>query len=872
MASEEEIFPIVTETVVGRTREDYQKFGKRATGYIGKHIVGTGEDTHLTTKVLIDLLKPHVILVSGKRGTGKSYSTLVILEEFCQLEEDFRKKLAFVVVDPMGIYWSMKFPNEQQASLLKEWGLEPKGFKDFVQVFVPEKQKESYERAGIPIDGTISISLKEFSAEDLILAFGFKRTEEIAIALEKNFNKLLASNKTFGFEELIEEVKKDEETRVEIKNALMSLLEVSRQWGLIVKEGIRIEDLVQPGKVTIIDLSRLASTELRSLLVALLARKIYHTRVLARKEEERVKIEGGKPEITFPITWFVIEECLPSDAKIVTDKGNIPIGDLVCRHKNGENFKVLAYDETTGEYDYYNVTKSFEIKPRKLLRIKTETGKEIKCTPDHLVLSKNGFVSAKNAESIASPLVYPYPQDKRLVIARLVGHLYGDGWLSKKEVGFSGSTDRDLLFIKNDISFLGFSSSDIYERESESEITTMEGKKIKVKGRGKSLSSSVKAYKFFLSLGLPDGNKTTQAFLLPKWLMESSLEEKAEFLAALMGSDGYIQSPMKKSPQSFPPIRLSFNKIFEFKQNALEYANQLKQLFEELGIKVSRISVRKGNIRKDGKKTLKFVITLSNSISNIIRFLDKVGFRYCEKKEIEARKMLAYLNAKMRAVKEREKLYRKAVNLWKKGYSKHKISRIIGVSRPVIRRWVSGNTKVRAYTFPSYREWIKKRSERNLIFEKIISKSLLKSEPLFDITVENVHNFIADGFVVHNCHNFIPSDKEVASSDAIKRLAKEGREPGIGLLVITQMPNKVHQDILSQCDLVISFRLTSRDDLQALHAVMQTYMAEEIEKFINRLPRWPGAAIILDDNLEKVFTVNIRPRLSWHAGGTAAVI
>jgi len=72
--------------------------------------------------------------------------------------------------------------------------------------------------------------------------------------------------------------------------------------------------------------------------------------------------------------------------------------------------------------------------------------------------------------------------------------------------------------------------------------------------------------------------------------------------------------------------------------------------------------------------------------------------------------------------------------------------------------------------------------------------------------------------------------------------------------------------------LVISFRLTSRDDLQALHAVMQTYMAEEIEKFINRLPRWPGAAIILDDNLEKVFTVNIRPRLSWHAGGTATLI
>ncbi|MCM8807867.1 MAG: hypothetical protein NC926_08025 [Candidatus Omnitrophica bacterium] len=49
-------------------------------------------------------------------------------------------------------------------------------------------------------------------------------------------------------------------------------------------------------------------------------------------------------------------------------------------------------------------------------------------------------------------------------------------------------------------------------------------------------------------------------------------------------------------------------------------------------------------------------------------------------------------------------------------------------------------------------------------------------------------------------------------------------------------------------------------------------MAEEIEKFINKLPRWSGAAIILDDMLEKVFTVNIRPRLSWHAGGTATVL
>jgi DNA helicase HerA-like ATPase len=126
--------------------------------------------------------------------------------------------------------------------------------------------------------------------------------------------------------------------------------------------------------------------------------------------------------------------------------------------------------------------------------------------------------------------------------------------------------------------------------------------------------------------------------------------------------------------------------------------------------------------------------------------------------------------------------------------------------------------------------------------------------------------------IVDEAHNFAPADAVTVSSGPLSTIAKQGREPGVSLVVMTQMPNKVHQDILSQCDLVFSHRLTSRDDLEALHSVMQTYMAKDLWQYINSLPRWPGAAIILDDNLEKVFTVQIRPRLSWHAGGTAVLV
>lgn len=420
------------ETIVGRTKEDLEKFGSKATGYIGKHIVGMGEDAHLTTKVFLDLLRPHVILICGKRGSGKSYDAGVIAEEIASLPEEFRQNLAVVMIDTMGIFWSLKRKNEQQINLLREWELEPKGFGN-VKVFVPFLQIEEFQRAGIPVDAGISILPYEFSGEEWCLAFNLKRTDAVAISLEKNVNELLETREKFTIEDLITKIRSDKETSQDTKNALENMLRVANRWGVFGVQGINIDEIVQPGQISVVDVSHLRATEawsVRNFIVAILARKIYQERVIARKEEEIAKMEGAEIKKKFPMVWLIIDEA----------------------------------------------------------------------------------------------------------------------------------------------------------------------------------------------------------------------------------------------------------------------------------------------------------------------------------------------------------------------------------------------------------------------------------------------------------HVFCPAEFETVSSQPLLTIAKQGREPGISLVVITQMPSKVHQDILSQCDLVISHRLTSKNDLQALHTVYQVYMAEEIEKFINRLPRWPGSAIILDDNLEKVFTVQIRSRLSHHAGGTAALL
>ncbi len=68
------------EIVVGRLKENLEKFGSQATAYLGKHIIGKGDEAYLANKILMDLLRPHLTLICGKRGTGKSYFGGVIAE------------------------------------------------------------------------------------------------------------------------------------------------------------------------------------------------------------------------------------------------------------------------------------------------------------------------------------------------------------------------------------------------------------------------------------------------------------------------------------------------------------------------------------------------------------------------------------------------------------------------------------------------------------------------------------------------------------------------------------------------------------------------------------------------------------------------
>ena len=77
--------------------------------------------------------------------------------------------------------------------------------------------------------------------------------------------------------------------------------------------------------------------------------------------------------------------------------------------------------------------------------------------------------------------------------------------------------------------------------------------------------------------------------------------------------------------------------------------------------------------------------------------------------------------------------------------------------------------------------------------------------------------------VIDEAHNVCPADPPDAitaltTEDAI-RIAGEGRKFGLYLIVVTQRPQKVHENVLSQCDNLILMRMNSTADLAHVGAV-----------------------------------------------------
>ena len=126
--------------------------------------------------------------------------------------------------------------------------------------------------------------------------------------------------------------------------------------------------------------------------------------------------------------------------------------------------------------------------------------------------------------------------------------------------------------------------------------------------------------------------------------------------------------------------------------------------------------------------------------------------------------------------------------------------------------------------------------------------------------------------LVDEAHEFLPKDAVTPATDALVQGLREGRQPGVSLVLATQQPGEIHTDVITQTDIVLSHRLTSKRDIAALNAMMHSYLPGQIQKYFDMLPRMKGAALVLDDTAEKMYPLQIHPRKTWHGADAPVAV
>jgi uncharacterized protein len=313
--------------ILGRDESDKKLFGERGLVYLGKGYVKMGQYTSLSNKIFMDVARSHVVLVAGKRGSGKSYTLGVIAEELSNLPSDVSQNIASLIFDTMGIYWTMKYENEKDRKLLQEWDLKSKNLP--VKIFVPAGHYDAYLEKGIPVDEKFALDIKELTSDDWIITFGLDITNPVSILIQRVLGKA-KEKEEFEIRDIISMIEIDEKTQEETKNAAIGLFEAADEWGIFAKLGenpTQIKDLINAGMTSVLDLSvynSVGAFNIRALVISLVSRKIFNERMDSRKAEEINSVSRGmnislvSEKKENPLVWMFIDEAhefLPLNGK-----------------------------------------------------------------------------------------------------------------------------------------------------------------------------------------------------------------------------------------------------------------------------------------------------------------------------------------------------------------------------------------------------------------------------------------------------------------------------------------------------------------------------------------------------------------------------
>jgi len=335
--------------VLGRSDSFHRKYRAGGLGMIGG-VAETSDDV-LTSlmgmPVKLDLMSPHVMLVAGKRGSGKSYTLGIIAEELALAMERREIEVAAIMVDTVDVFRQMVDPNDDQIDLLNKWGFESRGFP--VNVYIPRR---TY--VGLPDEVKkkarlfpLSIGPKELTVSDW--GYVLEKGGTLSTTMENLISETLDSvrkgfalasgervslKRDFSIKDMIYCIEKnpsiDELYKPSTRMALIQRLKRADRMGVFHPGGTSAQDLAIAGQITVIDVAPLGSDAeaVLAILTNMLCRQVLTYRMAWTDE-------GTSAREELPPTWLIIDEA----HTLVPRSGATPAKDAIIGYaKLGRRF------------------------------------------------------------------------------------------------------------------------------------------------------------------------------------------------------------------------------------------------------------------------------------------------------------------------------------------------------------------------------------------------------------------------------------------------------------------------------------------------------------------------------------------------------
>mgnify|MGYP003776041067 CR=1 FL=1 len=444
--------------------------------------------------------------------------------------------------------------------------------------------------------------------------------------------------------------------------------------------------------------------------------------------------------------------CLCENTRVSGKHGSIPIENLY-----GENLEVLSWNEKTDKLEISVQSNFFDNGKKECIELELEDGRTIICTPDHKLVTENGWINADDIPVGGKVKVGPILPEVELdtnetIYARVLGYMITDGHISKQRcVGYFGNL-LDAQVFCDDIKTLCGIKPEIRKKSLDNCWLV-------------SLPKNMK-YKLLTENWIKGGNRTGSKELLPdvsKW----SKSQIREFIAGMFGGDGWCPC-YNKGDDKFTPIGLTQSR--NNKNDIDEYVEKLSNMLKMFDISSSIRIAKRDNL---------FIGSLSLSMHDIEKFVTTIGYRYCYHKTIRSSIATFYYRIKNKAIRAYKQFYDQVITsdmsiagAYREYVNRYTYAPTYGTMKSWARKgFPTGRPDQACRSFPKVGQFLNRINVIKLFegddyhsysldkncdtlptFElSLISKKSVGIKQVYDITVEDTHSFLANGIVAHNC-------------------------------------------------------------------------------------------------------------------------